>query len=164
MEDNLLIIIRLTLLAILYLFLWAVLSAVWRDIRRAPQRAPATYALAGMPRLYVVEPGSTTLRQGEVIDLQPLTTLGRSAVNTLTLQDETVSARHAAVEYRDGRWWVHDLDSTNGTYVNRRRLAGTTELQPQDLLHIGRIAFQFAVETPQVYAGAARRPTARISR
>ena len=152
MEDALLLIIRLTLLAILYLFLWAVVSAVWRDLRRAPERAPASYALAGMPRLHVVEPGGSTLNAGEVIDLQPMTSIGRGATNTLVVQDETISARHAAIEYRDGRWWLHDLDSTNGTYINRRRLAGTTELRPGDLRHFGRVGFQFAVAVPQAYA------------
>lgn len=160
MEDVLLVVIRLTLLAILYLFLWAVISAVWRDLRRAPQQVSASYALAGMPRLHVVEPGGSALRAGEVIDLQPMTTVGRSATNTLVVQDETISARHAAIEYRDGRWWVHDLDSTNGTYVNRRRLAGTMELRPGDLVHAGRVAFQFAVEAPLAYAPP-ERPAAR---
>ncbi len=162
MEDEMLLIIRLLLLAILYLFLWAVIAAVWRDIRRAPQRTPASYALAGMPRLHVVEPGESTFRAGEVIDLQPLTSIGRSATNTLVVQDETISARHAAIEYRDGRWWVHDLDSTNGTYLNQRRLVGTTELRPSDVVHVGRVAFQFAVEVPLAYApdtgGGAPRP------
>ena len=146
MEATALLIIRLALLVILYLFLWAIVSAVWRDIRRAPERTPASYAMTGMPRLHVVDPAGSALRMGEVVDLQPMTTIGRSATNTLVVQDETLSSRHAALEYRDGRWWLHDLDSTNGTYVNRRRLAGTTELRPGDMLHTGRVAFQFAVE------------------
>lgn len=164
MEDELLVVIRILLLAVLYLFLWAVIRAIWRDLRRAPERVPASYALAGMPRLHVVEPGESAFRAGEVIDLQPLTTVGRSATNTLVVQDETISSRHAAIEYRDGRWWVHDLDSTNGTYVNRRRLAGTTELRPSDLVHLGRVAFQFAFEVPHAYATeppAARRVPGR---
>ncbi len=158
-EDLLLVVIRLALLAILYLFLWSVVSAIWRDLRRAPERSSAGLALAGLPRLHVAEPGGSGLRDGEVIDLQPMTTLGRSATNTLVVQDETVSSRHAAIEYRDGRWWLHDLDSTNGTYVNRRRLAGTTELRHGDLVHAGRVGFRFAVEVPHAYA--AERPAAR---
>lgn len=164
MEETALLVIRLAMLSILYLFLWAVISAIWRDLRRASQRAPADYALAGMPRLHVMDPGGSTLRQGEVIDLQPMTTIGRSATNTLVVQDETVSARHAAVEYRDGRWWVHDMDSTNGTYVNRRRLVGTTELRAGDLLHAGRVALQFAVEVPHAYAEQEQPPSRERSR
>lgn len=161
MEQNLLLAIRLILLAILYLFLWVVISAVWRDLRRARERSNSDFALAGMPRLHVAEPGGSTLRVGEVIDLQPMTTLGRSATNTMVVEDETVSSKHAAIEYRDGRWWIHDLKSTNGTYVNRRRLVGTTELRSGDLVHAGRVAFQFAVEVPHAYA-AGERPAARV--
>jgi pSer/pThr/pTyr-binding forkhead associated (FHA) protein len=161
MEEELLLVIRLGLLAILYLFLWVVISAVWRDLRRARERSVPSDALAGMPRLHVVEPGASILHIGQVIDLQPMTTVGRGATNTLVVQDETISGRHAAIEYREGRWWIHDLGSTNGTYVNRRRLVGTTELRPGDLVHAGRVAFQFGVEVPHAYGAPSERPMAR---
>lgn len=53
---------------------------------------------------------------------QPLTgepvTLGRGAENVVVLENDSVSRRHARIEQRGINWWVLDLDSTNGTYVN----------------------------------------------
>ncbi|MDR2179109.1 MAG: FHA domain-containing protein [Synergistaceae bacterium] len=49
--------------------------------------------------------------------------LGRSGERSLFFQDfQTVSRRHAKVDFRDGGWQIEDLQSTNGTWINGRRL------------------------------------------
>ena len=65
-------------------------------------------------------------------------TVGRASDNTLALDvDEYASSHHARVESgRDGVW-VHDLGSTNGTYVNGQRIDGRERLRPGDTLTIG---------------------------
>lgn len=52
----------------------------------------------------------------------PVVTVGQSAVNEVVLADDSVSRRHARLEYEAGAWHVTDLDSTNGTYLNGTRL------------------------------------------
>jgi Nif-specific regulatory protein len=82
---------------------------------------------------------------GEVFPLvagQPYT-LGRAATNRIVLKDDLCSREHAEVNHRDGRWWVRDLHSLNGTRVNDAPLEGEHTLAPNDELHLGRTHLLF---------------------
>lgn len=82
----------------------------------------------------VSEKGGTerreVFRSGEV-------TVGRVQGNDIVLPRGNVSKRHARVLYREGRFIVTDLNSTNGTYVNRRRIAQATIVREEDKIYIG---------------------------
>jgi FHA domain-containing protein/uncharacterized protein DUF1707 len=62
--------------------------------------------------------------------------IGRSSACQLVLADDTVSRRHAELRIEDGRWLLRDLGSSNGTWVNGRRVV-EAEVRPGDLLHLG---------------------------
>lgn len=62
--------------------------------------------------------------------------LGRSSRCDVVLSDPSVSRRHARLLFRDGKWVLQDLASTNGTLVNDRRV-GRCELRPGDLVLVG---------------------------
>jgi pilus assembly protein CpaF len=64
-------------------------------------------------------------------------TIGRVSGNDIVLGKGNVSKRHARLLFREGRLIVTDLNSTNGTFVNRRRIVQATILRPQDRLFIG---------------------------
>lgn len=64
-------------------------------------------------------------------------TLGRVQGNDLVLPRGNVSKRHARILYREGRFIVADLNSTNGTYVNRRRIAQATIIREDDRVYVG---------------------------
>jgi pSer/pThr/pTyr-binding forkhead associated (FHA) protein len=55
----------------------------------------------------------------------------------VVLADPRISRHHAHAAYRDGRWILRDLESTNGTFVNGARV-GRCQLRPGDLLRLGR--------------------------
>ena len=80
--------------------------------------------------------GETFVPQGE------RTTIGRSPDCPVFLDDVTVSRRHAVLLERDGRWFVEDLGSLNGTFVNRRRVE-SSELSDGDELQIGKYRLTF---------------------
>src|SRR5262245_31737970 len=63
--------------------------------------------------------------------------VGRVQGNDLMLPKGNVSKRHARLLYRDGRFIVTDLNSTNGTYVNRRRISQATIVREGDRIYIG---------------------------
>jgi len=63
--------------------------------------------------------------------------VGRVQGNELMLPKGNVSKRHARLLFRDGRFIVTDLNSTNGTYVNRRRIAQATIVREGDRIYIG---------------------------
>lgn len=64
-------------------------------------------------------------------------TVGRVQGNDLMLPKGNVSKRHARLLFRDGRFIVTDLNSTNGTYVNRRRISQATIVREGDRIYIG---------------------------
>ncbi len=67
----------------------------------------------------------------------PELTIGRVQGNDLVLPKGNVSKRHARILYREGRFIVTDLNSTNGTYVNRRRIAQATIIREGDKVYVG---------------------------
>jgi pSer/pThr/pTyr-binding forkhead associated (FHA) protein len=76
-----------------------------------------------------------------VID-KDVTTAGRHPESDIFLDDVTVSRRHAEIRRRDDRFFVRDLGSLNGTYVNRERV-DETELASGDELQIGKFKLVF---------------------
>ncbi|MBN1888860.1 MAG: FHA domain-containing protein [Thermoflexales bacterium] len=126
---------RLVLTGLLYLFLAAVFIVLWRDMRPASRSSSAQQRNG---HLLVLE-GDSELVPGTIIDLRPLSTLGRAATSTIVLADTFVSAEHAVITLRDGRWWLEDCDSRNGTTVNGVRIESPLVLSGGDVLGIGRV-------------------------
>jgi hypothetical protein len=146
-EDATILVVRFAVLAVVFLFLATVLRTQWRELTRArPVRAGASAHEAAL--LYVVQPGRTGLQSGDPFELEPSTTIGRTDSNHVVLNEETVSSRHAVVEFHDGRWWIRDLGSTNGTLLNNELIDGQDQLKPGDLIQVGGVRLQFAASKP----------------
>ncbi|MBW8012328.1 MAG: FHA domain-containing protein [Chloroflexi bacterium] len=64
-------------------------------------------------------------------------TIGRSAVNPIIIEDDTISGQHAQIELRSGEVTIYDLVSTNGIFVNDEPITDRTKLKPGDRLKIG---------------------------
>lgn len=69
-------------------------------------------------------------------------TIGRSSHCEIQIEDDNVSRKHAELTFRDGVAWIKDLQSTNGTYVNSKRVS-EVPLNDGDLVLIGRVLFKF---------------------
>ncbi|HLL23538.1 MAG TPA: FHA domain-containing protein, partial [Kofleriaceae bacterium] len=70
-------------------------------------------------------------------------TLGRGSVDVL-LRATDVSRHHARITRREGRYWIEDTDSANGTFVNGTRISDITELQFGDRVQVGTSVLVFA--------------------
>ena len=149
MDEQLLTILKLCLLALLYLFFFRVLRAVWAEIRgpkaveAAPrQAAPPKAAKAAkkaerkaLPvQLAIVEPASL---KGRTYPLAEELTVGRAAGCQVTIDDTFASQIHARVFAREGQMFVEDLGSTNGTYLNRQKVQGPQVMRRGDRLQVG---------------------------
>ena len=154
MSEQLLNILKLCLLALVYLFMLRVLRAVWAEVtprpadaltgRRARRAAAPVPAAPAAPRgrkgkgppaeLVAIEPAD---QAGRRYPLGDEITVGRAAGCQVTVDDTYVSQLHARVFSRDGQVMVEDLGSTNGTYLNRSKVSGPMVMQKGDRLQIG---------------------------
>lgn len=73
---------------------------------------------------------------------QSVLTIGRSSQCDIPIEDDNVSRKHAEINLRDGMVWLTDLQSTNGSYVNSKRVS-EIPLNDGDLILIGRVLFKF---------------------
>src|SRR5262245_27800925 len=77
--------------------------------------------------------------------------LGRQSGSAIVLESQAVSRQHARIVYDDGEYFVEDLNSSNGTYVNGKRINGRTRFSERDTLQVGPYVFgirQSATPTP----------------
>ncbi len=156
MTDQVLDILKLVLLALLYLFFARVLWAVWSEVRqpanargRSDYQPPAPAPVdgrratkppkgrAGVPaRLVILEPKE---RRGTAFAITPVGVgIGRDTDNTVVIGgDAYVSGHHAKIAVADGHVVLHDLASRNGTYLNGNRVAQPRTVQTGDRIQIG---------------------------
>ncbi len=132
-------------LGLVYLVLLLLLIGVQREMRmRLPQAAPSNTS-ANFGRLRVIQSGGDgRLRPGMILPLQPETSVGSQAGNDLILRDRYVSGHHARLRWDGVSWWLEDLNSTNGTYINHQRVAPGVPagLASGAVLEIGDLAFE----------------------
>jgi len=64
--------------------------------------------------------------------------IGRSKYCALRLDSAEISARHARLGYESGEFWIEDLGSTNGTYVNQQQISGRVNMPPGTPVTLGR--------------------------
>lgn len=105
--------------------------------------SPTSPARAPVFAVVIHEKGGAERR--ETFETSELT-VGRVQGNELMLPKGNVSKRHARLLYRDGRFIVTDLNSTNGTYVNRRRITQATIVREGDRIYVG--DFVLRIELP----------------
>jgi two-component system, cell cycle response regulator len=105
----------------------------------ALNRTPANVAINRQPMLVVLH--GPLLGKTFTIE-QPVLTIGRSSQCDIQIEDDNVSRKHAEINFRDGLVWLTDLQSTNGSYVNSKRVS-EIPLNDGDLVLIGRVLFKF---------------------
>ena len=69
-------------------------------------------------------------------------TLGRANDATLVLTDDYASSYHARIFPQDGQWFVEDLNSTNGTYLDRQKVTRPTPVPPGAPIRIGKTVLE----------------------
>jgi pilus assembly protein CpaF len=113
--------------------------------------SPASGAKAPAFSIVIHEKGGTERR--EVFETSEVS-VGRVQGNHIVLPKGNVSKRHARLLYRDGRFIVTDLNSTNGTYVNRRRIAQATIVREGDRIYVGDFVLRIEPEAGSADAAA----------
>ena len=81
--------------------------------------------------------------------------IGRSS-EAIPLSDQTISRRHCELTPDNGRWYLNELESANGTYVNRVRVHRRRRLEPGDQIRTGNTLLLFGIEKRTVRLGRVR--------
>lgn len=136
MTDLIILGLRLVFILLLYAFLFQIVLVIVRDLPKTS--AQENDAEPDRAYLFVVDGGSEAIIPGQRFDLDQVTSIGRAPSNTIKLPDSFVSAEHSILAFRDGQWWLEDLGSTNGTYVNRRLVSSPTPVSFGDVIEIGK--------------------------
>ncbi|WP_412541216.1 FHA domain-containing protein [Longispora sp. K20-0274] len=158
MPDLVLAVARFGFLVLLWIFVFAVVGVVRRDLfigARAGRLVAAPRGVGagavGTPRppkgkkgraahLLVVTEGS--LAGTRITLAESPITIGRAEDSTLVITDDFASARHARLVPRGGQWYVEDLGSTNGTYLDRAKVSGLTPVPLGVPIRIGRTSLE----------------------
>jgi pSer/pThr/pTyr-binding forkhead associated (FHA) protein len=154
MPESLLTVLKLCFLALLYLFFLRAIRVVWAAMSPAPVAAPTPAAApvasgrrarktagAAPLRLKVLEP---TSMKGQIADLTDEVTIGRASTCTLTIEDTFISQLHARVFFDNGQVFVEDLGSTNGTFLNRKKVTSATPVRRGDRIQAGKAILELA--------------------
>jgi pSer/pThr/pTyr-binding forkhead associated (FHA) protein len=151
--DPIEVLLKFAFIGVLYLFLLWVARSALKDLRRpAPYTdsyRDADYSaddgFAGQvpssARLVVEHGGG--LRAGQAFVVGSGLVIGRADGNEIRIEDGFASGRHARVFDHDGLAYVEDMRSTNGTYLNGRRVEGQELLRPDDRIRIGDTEFRY---------------------
>ncbi len=134
MPDLLLSLLRLIFLGLVYLFIWQVARSIAGHVglrRHARGRAGT--------RVVVVKSES---QPGLDFTIADATVLGRSPQADIILEDPYASEFHMRLTAREGRLVLADLGSTNGTYVNGRRVTAPVDLSRGDAIQIGKTVME----------------------
>jgi hypothetical protein len=129
------------LFALLFLFVWRSMRWAVRGLtveqvpsgRRSRKRGDAVARPTG-PTSVVVHPPEGKAR---TVQLAASMTIGRAPECELLIDDTYASSQHARLFGKNGTWYLEDLGSTNGTFVNDQRLAAPAMVQQGDKIRIG---------------------------
>jgi pSer/pThr/pTyr-binding forkhead associated (FHA) protein len=136
------LVLRIGLAVVIYVFLWQVLRTLWQEIEQqstilSSQKKPGIHIEVKMENGREVR---HHFRQSEI-------TIGRGSQCDISLQDEALSANHARISFHHGQWWLEDLGSTNGIFLNKDRITVPTVVITNDNFKCGNSLFALRVES-----------------
>ena len=151
MQDLVLELLKYVFLAVLYIFIARAVRAVYLELRPAgaarpvarPSHAPAARSVPSAkkgPRKVAIVEGDE--QRGKILDLGNELLIGRADRCQLVLNDSYVSQMHARIFAKDGGYMIEDLGSTNGTYLNKRKVTTATPLHRGDQVKIGKTVLE----------------------
>lgn len=134
MNAIIVLILRLILLIMAYLFVGWIGYTIYKDLRvqfqDRPEATAQTITLRTSLDNNVIE---KQFSQSEIM-------LGRDPDCDFVIPDETISLRHCQLTFHHKRWWANDMNSTNGSYLNDNLITTPVILTNGDGLRIGSVA------------------------
>lgn len=149
--DPISVALKFGFLAVLYLFVLMIARGALKDLRGTVAPAPDSTGFHPVPAFAERSGGDAWLvalrgggiEAGHRFDLIGGLTIGRGGDADVRIDDRYASTLHARIFSREGRSYVEDMGSTNGTLLNDAELRGEAELIDGDVVRIGDTEFRF---------------------
>lgn len=141
------LILRLALAVALYAFLaWA----LWTLLQELKQQGDklAGQRMPGIILSIQIDQGKESIRHFSQAEIM----IGRDPKCDLSMMDEALSAHHARLAYHHSQWWLEDLNSTNGTFLNHERVTIPTVVIAGDHVKCGNTLFDIRLEDGDGYS------------
>jgi len=133
-------ILRMILILLAYIFIGWVSFAVFKDLK---QQAFG-YREGQVPALTLVPTAGQQMQEKQFTS--PEIIIGRDPTCDFILDDETVSLRHCKLFFERKQWWVEDMDSTNGSFLNESEIKTRTILINNDELRLGQVTLTIKLD------------------
>ncbi|MCI6189709.1 MAG: FHA domain-containing protein [Clostridium sp.] len=133
---------------ILYFIIYYALKIMYKDIKVNNVR---NENLSKLPKkkvkknygIEVISPGeNSNIKKGTIIPIIDIITIGRKEDNSVVLQDMHTSGNHAKLVVKENNLYIQDLHSTNGTFVNGRKISTNVKLLGREEIQIGTTVFR----------------------
>ncbi len=135
------LVLRFALAIALYSFLGWALYILWQEMRQQGSKL-AEQKRPGITIIVRPSKGKESYRrffQSEII-------IGRNTHCDLSIIDDVISAQHSRVSHHHGQWWLEDLNSTNGTFLNNRILTTAAVIITGDEFRCGNTSFVINID------------------
>ena len=155
-SDPVAVALKFGMLAVLYLFLLWVARSALKELRTTARPAPEATGIhpvgpggrAAATDAWLVAVTGGGLAPNERFDLFGGLAIGRSSEADVRIEDRFASGVHARIYSRGASYYVEDMNSTNGTFLNGARLDGEALLGDLDEIRIGDTELRFELEVP----------------
>jgi predicted component of type VI protein secretion system len=154
-----LFLVRTGFLALLWIFIFSIISVIRADL--FGQKVVSKVASANLPNTFVAAPGAAAAsakpaeqkatklvvtageKTGTEIALAGRQlTIGRAGDSDLVVDDEYTSTHHAKLVFINGEWLIQDLDSTNGTLLDGKKVTTTQVVPMNTQVRVGQTSFE----------------------
>jgi pSer/pThr/pTyr-binding forkhead associated (FHA) protein len=136
--------LRILLTGTLYIFLGWILYTLWQEIRQ--QGAILTSQKSSGIHIHAKKGNDSEQKyhfwQTDIM-------IGRSPNCDISLADDSLSALHARILYHHTQWWLEDLDSKNGTFLNKSQVSVPTVVITDDQFKCGNTIFTIRIDTSE---------------
>lgn len=126
-------------IVIIYLFIFSIIRLIYLDIRGMGSIASDTARYLKL----INKIDSIPFKIKEYYPIDDILSLGRNVKNDIVIKDPYVSKQHFQIVEDEGRYYLEDLNSANGTYLNGEKISDVVRLNNKDIIRIGQIEFLF---------------------
>lgn len=149
MFETLSFILKFVFTVVIYIFILAIIRLIYFDINSIRRRVDASSGKHPYLKL-LNRRDELDFKVDESYILDGNKVIGRGAKNDFSIQDPYLSGSHAEFVQKDGHFYIKDLGSKNGTFVNGTRISeDMVKLSNGDKIRMGLLSFIYVEDEPQ---------------